>query len=30
MKDDLVYIDHIKDCIRKIKEFTQQIQKIKI
>ncbi len=27
MKDDLVYIDHIKDCIRKIKEFTQQIEK---
>ncbi len=26
MKDDLVYIDHIKDCVRKIKEFTKQIE----
>lgn len=25
MKDDLVYIEHIKDCIRKIKEYTKDL-----
>ena len=28
MKDDLAYIQHILDCIRKIKEYTSNLSKI--
>jgi len=28
MKDDLVYIEHIKDCIRKIKDYTKDLSEM--